>query len=1686
MALMAESPSIPSPEATGGPGPAFEFQVDAANLALLLAGGTPPLLLDCRLESIHLQSGHLGWRTDDLLLVGVDRSGQRRRAAIQVKRHFNFQSSDTKSVEALAKAWSDFNNGELFDPDHDVVGFVVQSGSSDFFHGFRVLLDCARAAIDASDFDHRLRLPGYLHKRALRYRDACRAMIETGTSEAISGEGLFRFLRALDFVPMDLGSSGSTTEACIRTVLEVAAAASLNAPQTDTWSELVATALTWDGRAQSVTAHDVAKQVGWLSVPASAPFERELELLRNTTDIALGRIENSIGDVRVCRTALETELLELLNRGGIVIVAGDPGVGKSALAARAFEVFRSDGIGLAFRPGMLTGSHINQVLLQYGQTAGRLLKICKLFSRNLILVESAEHFLETADAEREAFRDLLATLGEDPNWVILITCRSFAVDTFRSAFLDGSQRTVSVLPVPGFSDEELDVVSARIPALSTPLAEPKLRRLICNPYYLDMAAKLSWTSPFLTEAGGFRKKVWSEVVRKDTHQGGGMPMRRANAFVEIALRRARSLQPYVRCNDLDAATLQDLRRDMLVAESPEAADFLAPGHDVLEDWALQHWLETEFEDCGREADAFFTRIGTHPATRRAFRVWLSEWLDVAFDEAAAWALHVVQTSRAESHWVDDTLTAALLSAVGGRFVQMVATQEALGTGGLLPRLLHLARVACRRLPDAAREPHLAGMRFLLPEGGAWQALLEWLEATPDKIRFSDLPLWLNFLEDWALQVSDKVPYPPGANAAATVALRIADQTAAFFYSERRDTEKRALHVALRVPKVVAQDLETRVDTALASSGHDESTIVALVLGLISGAAVARDLPHITVKCVEHAFGLNRAATTRLRQDGWEDEGPDAVDLAFGLPPFGRELGFPPSALHGPFHHLFLHHPDTALDLIVRVANHACDSYGRTAGRLLEPPARISITLADGTAVEQWINWRLWGLYRSATVGPSPLQCALMALENWLLAWADAKDPELEGVLRHLLACANNVAITAVVTSVVQSWPEGAWRAVRPLLAHRVFFDLDRQRWMADQSGGAGRMLEAPMRIKAEDELYAAERKKSNGRTHLQQNLEGTALQLQLTAAREEICALIDELHKALPSAAERTDDDRLWALVLHRIDLRMYVPAGEVKNGRVPIQPRSPAEDIAKMLDEHRPEMDVRNKRLTLLMWAVAVFEGNRATAHDPSLWRERVAEAKRFLTDQERRPVDSFDPTASAPAYVAAVCVRDHWEELGEEDRGWCVDAICRSVEAKADDEFSLWGESLNTLDGSLAAAMVLPGLVPKVNDEAARSKALRALSCGVLHAKHGMVEATMVGIGRDLWPADRDLALTCLKAIVAYYEVMQTKGRVWAWQDQVGKDETRASLREIIQQRQRWEDAGRLLTTLNYAKWPWRGLIKPLLTVFSHQPADELGLRYLLRIVDLLTASWGTKRGRTRSSADKGEEVARFEGSLSYEISSSLAAIILQLAPSKALTLSAPIRAAIGESSTEVGEFLRHVILAQDGREPRDTFLALWGSFADAYEAAEVKLGSAPDGVLRPLFFNITWKPGVREWTPLKGHEQEVGALFRRLSPSEELLDVFSEFLRTIGRTLIPDVLPAVAAKLAAGGEEIRLTDRTIDRLDAILSSLIYGGAARIRTEKPLREGMLALLDAMIEGGSSAAYRIRDDFLTPLAARP
>jgi hypothetical protein len=92
---------VSSPASTGGAGTFFEQHVATYWLAQLLVRGIPPVLHDCAVVGVHLQTEHLGWHTDDFLIVGQNGAGHRRKLVGQVKRTFTVSSTDDECKKAV-------------------------------------------------------------------------------------------------------------------------------------------------------------------------------------------------------------------------------------------------------------------------------------------------------------------------------------------------------------------------------------------------------------------------------------------------------------------------------------------------------------------------------------------------------------------------------------------------------------------------------------------------------------------------------------------------------------------------------------------------------------------------------------------------------------------------------------------------------------------------------------------------------------------------------------------------------------------------------------------------------------------------------------------------------------------------------------------------------------------------------------------------------------------------------------------------------------------------------------------------------------------------------------------------------------------------------------------------------------------------------------------------------------------------------------------------------------------------------------------------------------------------------------------------------------------------------------------------------------------------------------------------
>ena len=1670
-------PEAATPASTGSAGTYFEQHVDAAFLALLLVRGIPPCLLDCQVEQVHLQTRQWDWHTDDLLIVGNRGDGSKRRLAAQIKRTFTISSANKDCSDTIGGAWQDFQSESRFNKSEDVLAIITLRGSERLLAHFGTLLDCAMASLDASDFFRRIGLQKYISKIARSYCQEIRTIVETNQGCPVEDRDFWEFLKSLRILSFDLNTPTRQTEAWIKNLLkQTAQGPGKSEVAAVTWDELLSLVSSGAPIAKSFTYDNLPESLRQRHSPIDESEHAAIIALKDHSEIVLAKIASTIGPaIHIKRDRLCTQLLSSLEHHQAVIITGSAGSGKSAVAKEAIDILGRDNLTFVFRAEEFDAVHLDETLqrAQIPITAFKLSSLLALHPRKLVLVESIERLLEKD--EREAFTDLLQLIKKDDSWKLVLTCRDYSLDLVQTAFLEESGISSTLLIVPLLDDSELDQVISGIPKLKRPSENPALRKLFLNPYILDKAARMEWKdiSGNPVDEKSFRDKVWHDIIREDHKTANAMPSRREKAFTEVALRRARALSEYADCSNLDREALDRLREGDLIVFSEKTDLLVAPAHDVLEDWALIQWLDQKFACYGSDYSSFLQEVGTHPALRRAYRKWLGEILEYGPQAADDYVISIISNNDLAQQSRDDTLVSSMLSSHAADFISRNEMKLLQNDAMLLRHVIRLLRVACRVAPDWL-PPEMALSSAFVPQGSAWGAILKLIQQNLAKFNKNDVPQLLGLLEDWSQGVNWQSPYPNGAEDAAEIAFALLHENDDW---NSRDIQERLLKVIMKIPKASTVRFQDLLQKAITDEGDSWSAdkLGELLLEGLDGWAACRDFPALVVKLAEAKWIAKPDSEMELHSYSY---GTQEIEEIFGLEEHLQFDSFPSSAYHGPFLFLLRTNPKIGMDFIINLLNNcvACYADPNRSRERFELPWQVTIELPDSTKIKQWCDERLWCIYRGSSVGPYILQSALMALESWLLELCKQNLNFIEKILIDLLKRSNNVALTAVVASIAIAYPHLTGQAAISLLTCSILFKLDRIRIVGDYHPLSEAFADLPTR----HVLYDDERKESDGLKHRKLDLEKLACELQFGPYRERIWQILDNYQQDLPQLDQQTEEDKIWRLALRRMDLRQYDIGKEVKDGYVQLQLKPPEPDIQEFLAEDAPRFEAYEKQLGLLNWGISVFE--RKENSKPEEWSERLSQAREVHLELENMP-DSIEKrmNSGGPAYVAAICVRDHWGELSQDERNWCIDLILDSVSEDADNLHELNRVSRNSMEASRPAAFILPALFGKGLPRETEERLHEGLALSLTHASEEVVKFASEGIGAFLWQNDRERALECIAAL-AYelklrYELdlyEESKPYPERMDFESRNREVAAKVRSFILLKPKFNV--QVLFELNLSEcWEDKAL-QHLVLVLSQCPHEEISPNFMKLLAEAIVKWW---------------DMDDIDWELEYFCTTLLARFVLKLDITGAIDVCKPLLDRINDHPKGVSEFLDKLIYAEDVTGSGEIFWNLWQSIANSIlHATWIEHLNARESdrlkLINAIFLvSVYWKEGIRYWKYLDGYTARLDGLFEALPPTLATFSSYCHFLYQIGEKSLPDAFLIISKKLQQGNPITMLSDKnTVFYIESILRRYIYSRPAFLKSKPAIRDSVLHLLDALVESGSSSAYRMRDDFVTPISS--
>jgi len=1680
---------------TGGAGTLFEQHVDATFLSLLLVRGIPPVLTDCNVVEVDLQAERLGYSTDDVLVVGTTAAMRQRRLLCQTKLGFTVSAADEECTKAIVDFWRDFHNQDGFSESVDRFALITLRGTNVLGH-FSTLLENARASRDAAEFQRRLATPGLLHATAKRHYGEIRAILDREERREVAPEEVWRFLKLIHVLSYDLNTASRQTEAIYKTLLahSVTSGDPLGAAD-ETWNSLLLIAGEGMAYGTNYRRENLPQELQQRHSSLAEAGQNVLRALADHSALILGGIRTSIGpSLHLPRERSDSELRELLEANQIVIVTGPAGSGKSGVAKHIMS--QNEGLfSFAFRAEEFAGAHLDSSLhhAQIPANAVTLGAILAGQSQKLLLVESVERLLEAST--RDAFTDLLTLLKADRSWRLILTCRDYSTDLVRSSLLGFASAGHEVLEISPLTDEELSTVETALPPLARPLAEPRLRGLLRNPYILDKASQMDWSRdrPLPEDERAFRNKFWSEIVRKDAHVAGDLPRRRQNAFVDVALRRARALTQFVSRDGLDAQAVNALHHDSLLSFSEETDELVAPSHDVLEDWAILRWIDEQFALTGRSLSLLAPFLGAYPAIRRSYRKWVSELVerDPAASDSAFDLMSAGQTMPAQFR--DDTLVSLLRSAGGGDLLNRHASELFANGHELLRRVIHLLRVGCVTTPawfGAAAPPSL----MHVPDGAAWVSVLDLVATHLSEFSLQDFPLLLGLIEDASRGVSWNDPYPNGSQSISEIAYWMLPQLDGYRDEEQR---KKVLQIIAKLPNCNLE--EFRALLLNSESNDDERNRAAedlrrLVLGDMHGFAASRETPETVIAALREELLL-----TEDQLAGEHFRVSREVEGAFGITFASRMDSFPSSAYRGTFLHLLRCHPRQAIDFLLELLNYSATWYGeqRLPLQFVEPPEQVTLTFADGTTQSQWSNGRLWNLYRGTSVGPYVLQSALMALEHWLLAFGEARPQELDALLAGILKRSETAAITSVVASVATAFPRQCPETLLTLLSCRDCILLDRARMAQEpQARSINSMLPGS---RAGEQVFTDERTSSNAKPHRRHDLEAAIANVQMTANVERVQAMLDAHRNAMPPVAQQDENDRVWRLALHRMDLRQYTvsspyrePASAVaapENAEAPAEPQrtmvrldlgAAEPDVQEMVERSTENHQAFERRIGLLMWGIKVFEHASEPQYDPAHWHAKLTEAIEQDSTEQSEGLSGFQE--SGPEFVATVCIRDHFDEISPDELQWCIDVVCDAVLSNVRDWSHLARCQRYSLQGDRPAAFAVCCLMGKQLDAEPEQQVRTAFACAVLHPIDEVRAYAAAGIGQALWANNPGLVWHCINAIAAEARQVQearAAERARPFQDRMDNAQLEYEFGVRILSDFYQDFPADEYARLDIREWNGADANLRILNILSHAPEDELTIAAFRRTAEVIAGWWE----RSRS------ERADRQMSMDTEIAlpTVLEQFVLKVPANRAAEILEPIINAVDLHPDEVSRILQGIVAAEDRLFTKERFWQLWQLFAARVRTASWlphidREHAEGASMMAAVFLTQYWKDETRHWRSVEGHAQWVADLFNDLPATARILDNYVRFLYHIGEQSLPDAFILIAHRLQAGiASEMLHIGNTVYMLEELLRRYVYGRPLELKQNSQLRDAVLYLLDTLIECGSSSAFQMRDDFVTP-----
>jgi len=1337
-----------NPSSEGGLGTIFETRVQAAFVLLMLSGRVAPCLPPFPLIKLKLQGGYADFETDDFIAFAKQGEKEAKLLA-QIKHDTSITTGNKNFVTTVHRAWNDFNNPSLFNPKMDSIALVTGPLSATDIKHVRPVLEWARYCENEAEFFLKINKPGFASKEKKAKIEVFRTVLIEANGTELSDQQLWSFLKSFHLIGYDLDQeSGGTRSLLLSLIAQYA-----KGEPSSLWTKIVDAVQTANQNAGTITLETLPEEI--TSVFSTADFsgwQAALNKLKDHGEYILQNIRTKVGAVHIPQTDSLAQLFDCSESSDFILVSGERGAGKSSLIRSFADAASENAPIFCLRTEDLDKPHLDNVFSAIGlqSSLADLEAGFALVPKKYLLIESLEKLLELS--RTSAFNDLLQFLKKQYGWTVIATCRDYAYQQIVFHYLQPSEINFTSLVLHGFTDEDVQSLCQQHVSLQQLIKNKTLKTFLHSPFYAELAFRVLGNGGRFSPDQGEREFIdaaWDHVIAKEQEREDGMPVKRRQTFIDLAVQRAKKMVYGVPEKGFDSEVLLKLEGDNLVRRDTKK-HLVSPAHDVFEDWALERYIEEDFQkNLGNQAD-FLAEIGNEPAITRAFRLWLHQKLRLG-EDVEDFVCSVLTSQDIERYWQDETISAVLQGDNPDDFLRKLKRQLLANEGELLQRFCFILRTACQipdqRILSQQKDAGKPGILFLKPHGNGWNALICFLfnnkDSLPDTFRLHIAEV----LKDWADSLRADGPLPAPAREVGLLALHLLDDLKNSY--SRDEGRKEILRIIIKTSSAIPEDFTALVETDILATSRRNGRpgyvddFCELIFSVIESAFVCAHHPDLLIKLAYSEWFVSEQRHT----DGPRFTHPTDRRERFGLHEFNRNF-LSASGVTGPFQHLLSQYPVKAIKFILGICNKAAEKYVHSGyshhpGDDSSAPfiEQIEIQLNDGSTIQQYCSGSFWIAYRGLSEVPLLLECALMALENWLIVYTEHVDTDaVEQIFDRILRNSNSVMPTAVLASVATGFPDKAGKAALSLLRIPELYSLDRGRLVHER----GRILFSGLGFEPLADFYAEERRTAALRPWRKEDLENLVTRLQFSKLREGALAAIDKLRSFLP-------DSQDIRFLLHRIDSRRWKPIQDKSNNRIVFESEELEPDLKKTQRQTQETMQVCNRFSSLFSWSDKKFKRESSEHEFYQTWNEALEEAKKLLKIFEKESAFFIHHGGVGPIVAAAVFIRDYSNELSKGELTWCVNLINQTIKSNADTDHYLDLKDVVYHDGSVAAANILPVLLD-ITSKNKQLKNKRLIVTALTHAEKKVRCMAANGTREHLWSRDSKFAKKCIAGAIKY----------------------------------------------------------------------------------------------------------------------------------------------------------------------------------------------------------------------------------------------------------------------------------------------------------------------------------------------